>query len=54
MKIGDLVELSAKGAQLKYCKEFLGLVGVISGLGARGNENRYSSLQQGTGQGSSR
>jgi hypothetical protein len=32
MKIGDLVELSAKGAQLKYCKEFIGLVGVISGL----------------------
>ena len=32
MKIGDLIELSAKGAQLKYCKEFIGLVGVISGL----------------------
>ena len=32
MKIGDLVELSAKGTQLKYCKEFIGLIGVISGL----------------------
>ena len=32
MKIGDLVELSSKGSQLKYCKEFIGLVGLISGL----------------------
>ena len=32
MKIGDLVELSAKGKSLKYCKEFVGLVGIISGL----------------------
>tara|TARA_R100001079_G_scaffold108544_1_gene79207 strand:- start:76 stop:282 length:207 start_codon:yes stop_codon:yes gene_type:complete len=32
MKIGDLVELSAKGRNLKYCKEFVGLVGIVSGL----------------------
>jgi hypothetical protein len=32
MKIGDLVELSAKGKALKYCKEFVGMLGVISGL----------------------
>lgn len=32
MKIGDLVELSAKGTQLKYCKEFIGLVGLVSSL----------------------
>ena len=32
MKIGDLVELSAKGIQLKYCKEFVGMVGVVSGM----------------------
>ena len=32
MKIGDLVELSAKGRGLKYCREFLGLVGVVSGI----------------------
>ena len=32
MKIGDLVELSSKGKNLKYCKEFTGLVGLISGL----------------------
>ena len=32
MKIGDLVELSAKGIQLKYCKEFIGMVGVVSGM----------------------
>ena len=32
MKIGDLVELSAKGKALKYCKEFIGLIGVVSGL----------------------
>jgi hypothetical protein len=32
MKIGDLVELSAKGKALKYCKEFLGMVGIVSGM----------------------
>jgi hypothetical protein len=32
MKIGDLVELSAKGRSLKYCKEFIGLVGIVCGL----------------------
>jgi hypothetical protein len=32
MKIGDLVELSAKGRALKYCKEFLGMVGIVSGM----------------------
>ena len=32
MKIGDLVELSARGRNLKYCKEFVGMVGVVSGL----------------------
>jgi len=32
MKIGDLVELSSKGEKLKYCKEFVGLIGVICGL----------------------
>jgi len=32
MKIGDLVELSSKGAKLKYCKEFVGLVGLVSAL----------------------
>tara|TARA_R100001510_G_scaffold56363_1_gene61768 strand:- start:1880 stop:2086 length:207 start_codon:yes stop_codon:yes gene_type:complete len=37
MKIGDLVELSAKGRNLKYCKEFVGLVGVISGLDSSKN-----------------
>ena len=31
MKLGDLVELSSKGRALKYCKEFLGKVGIISG-----------------------
>ena len=31
MKIGDLVELSAKGKALKVCKKFIGLVGIISG-----------------------
>jgi len=32
MKVGDLVELSSKGAKLKYCKEFIGMVGLVSGL----------------------
>ena len=32
MKIGDLVELSAKGKALKYCKEYIGMVGIISAL----------------------
>jgi len=32
MKIGDLVELSAKGLGLKYCKDFVGLVGLVRGL----------------------
>ena len=32
MKIGDLVELSAKGKGLKYCEEFVGMVGMIVGL----------------------
>tara|TARA_Y100001972_G_C7572001_1_gene287061 strand:- start:130 stop:339 length:210 start_codon:yes stop_codon:yes gene_type:complete len=32
MKIGDLVELSAKGKGLKYCKEFIGLVGIVSDI----------------------
>jgi hypothetical protein len=32
MKIGDLVELSAKGKALKYCREFVGLVGIVAGL----------------------
>lgn len=32
MKVGDLVELSSKGKALKYCEEFLGKVGIISGL----------------------
>ena len=39
MKIGDLVELSAKGRNLKYCKEFLGLVGVVCGLDFSENYN---------------
>ena len=32
MKIGDLVELSAKGKSLKYCKAFHGMVGLIVAL----------------------
>ena len=32
MKIGAVVEISAKGKALKYCSEFIGLVGVVSGL----------------------
>ena len=31
MKVGDLVELSAKGKALKYCEEFVGLVGIVCG-----------------------
>ena len=31
MKVGDLVELSAKGRALKLCSKFIGLVGIISG-----------------------
>ena len=30
MKVGDLVELSSRGKNLKYCKEFIGKVGLIS------------------------
>ena len=29
MKVGDLVELSSKGKRLKYCRKFVGLVGMI-------------------------
>ena len=32
MKIGDLVELSAKGKTLKVCKEFTGMVGLVCGM----------------------
>tara|TARA_R110000796_G_C14270561_1_gene401215 strand:- start:359 stop:565 length:207 start_codon:yes stop_codon:yes gene_type:complete len=32
MKIGDLVELSAKGKSLKVCKEFTGMVGLVRGM----------------------
>ena len=32
MKIGDLVELSAKGKNLKVCKEFTGMVGLVCGM----------------------
>jgi hypothetical protein len=32
MRIGDLVELSAKGKNLKYCNEYVGKVGIISGV----------------------
>ena len=31
MKVGDLVELSAKGKALKCCGKFVGLVGIVSG-----------------------
>ena len=31
MRVGDLVELSSRGKNLKYCKEFIGMVGLISG-----------------------
>ena len=31
MKVGDLVELSAKGRALKICNKYVGLVGIISG-----------------------
>ena len=32
MRIGDLVELSARGKNLKYCKKYIGKVGLISGV----------------------
>ena len=31
MKVGDLVELSAKGKALGMCKKFIGMVGIVSG-----------------------
>ena len=43
MKVGDLVELSAKGRALKVCKKFIGLVGIVSGKDSavfNGNENK--------------
>tara|TARA_B100000287_G_C20211557_1_gene614319 strand:+ start:264 stop:473 length:210 start_codon:yes stop_codon:yes gene_type:complete len=40
MKVGDLVELSAKGKGLKYCKEFVGLVGLVSGLDTAINSDK--------------
>lgn len=39
MKVGDLVELSAKGCALKYCKEFTGMVGLISGTDSAENSD---------------
>ena len=32
MKVGDLVELSARGKKLKYCERHIGKVGIISGV----------------------
>ena len=29
MKVGDLIELSMKGKNLKICKEFIGMIGLI-------------------------
>ena len=32
MKIGDLVQLSARGVKLKYCHKYVDKVGIISGV----------------------
>ena len=29
MKVGDLVELSAKGKDLLYCRHLLGMIGIV-------------------------